>query len=153
MASSSYPAMQAAPLTPDYEVSRLRLWVLRATYAIFVLPALVMIPLDAGPLPKLIFHAATERGMINAIQAGLIVMCCLGMRYPLKMLPILVFEFVWKGIWLFAYGLPNWLAGVRSPQFDLDLIMIGGGPILFGLVIPWPWVWRHYFRQPAERWR
>lgn len=137
----------------DREVSLVRLYVLRATYAIFVLPALVMIPLGSGPLPKLIFHSATERGMINGIQTGLFAMCILGLRYPLKMLPILLFEFTWKGIWLLFYGLPNWLAGTGSPQFSLDLILIGGGPILFGLVIPWTYVWRHYVRQPGQSWR
>ena len=137
----------------DREVSLARLYVMRATYALIVFPALVMIPLGSGPLTKLVFHSATERGMINGIQAGLIAMCILGLRYPLKMLPILLLEFAWKTIWLLFYGLPNWLAGMSSPQFNLDLILIGGGPILFGLVIPWSYVVRHYVRQPGDRWR
>ena len=153
MASTAASDPPIAASGTDLEVSLARLYVLRAAYAIFVLPALVMIPLGSGPLPKLVFHSATERGMINGIQAGLFAMCILGLRYPLKMLPILLFEFTWKAIWLLFYGLPHWLAGTGSPQLSLDLILIGGGPILFGLVIPWSYVFRHYLRQPAGRWR
>ena len=153
MAAALAPDRPSVANGVDHEVSLTRLYLLRATYAIFVLPAIVMIPLGSGPLPKLIFHSATERGMINGIQTGLILMCALGLRYPLKMLPILLFELAWKAIWLLFYGLPNWLAGTSSPQFNLDLMLIGAAPILFGLVIPWSHVFRHYLRQPSERWR
>jgi hypothetical protein len=149
MASTAAPDMTSQ----DRQVPLWRLYLLRAIYAVFVLPALVMIPLGSGPLPKLILHAPTERGMINGIQVGLFVMCAIGLRYPLKMLPILVFEFTWKAIWLFAYGLPQWLGGVRTAQLSLDMILIGCGPILFGLAIPWTYVFGHYLKAPTERWR
>ena len=135
------------------EVPLWRLWVLRSTYAIFVVPAIVMIPFLDGPLPKLILHGPIERGMINGIQVGLFVMCAIGLRYPLRMLPILLFETAWKTIWLVFYGAPQWLAGVGAPTMSLDLILIGGAPILGGLVIPWGYVWRHYLRAPGDRWR
>lgn len=144
-ASEEFPSLPHVPLW--------RLYVLRATYGIFVFPALVMAPFLGGPLAKLVVHAPSERGMINGIQVGLFAMAALGLRYPLKMLPILLFEFAWKAIWLLAYGMPQWAAGVESPQLNLDLILIGGGPILFGLVIPWTYVWHHFVRAPAERWR
>ena len=137
----------------DPDVSMWRLHLLRLIYAIFVIPAIVMLLLGTGPLARLIDHGATERGMINGIQAGLFVMCAFGMRYPLQLLPVLLFEFTWKAIWLCFYGLPQWLAGIRSPQLSLDMVLIGCGPILFGLAIPWTYVLRHYFRAPAERWR
>lgn len=84
---------------------------------------------------------------------GLWVMGIIGVRYPLQMLPIFLFEFVWKTIWLLAFGLPQWISGTGSARLNDDLIGIGNGPILFGLVIPWGYVWRHYVREPAERWR
>ncbi len=144
---------EPAAASPARDVPLWRLHVLRATYGIFVLPALVMAPFLDGPLARLIVHAPAERGMINGIHMGLFVLSALGLRYPLRMLPILLFEFVWKTIWLLAYGLPQWASGVRAPQWDLDIFLIGGGPILFGLAIPWTYVWHHYVRAPAERWR
>ena len=41
----------------------------------------------------------------------------LGLRYPLQMLPLLMFEFVWKAIWLIGYGLLQWSSGQLSPTF------------------------------------
>jgi hypothetical protein len=31
--------------------------------------------------------------------------------------------------------------------------MSGGSSIVFGLIIPWGYVWRHYVKQPGDRWR
>jgi hypothetical protein len=77
----------------------------------------------------------------------------LGLRYPLQMLPIAVFEFVWKMLWLLRFGLPQWLAGVRTPQLSQDMVNIGVVSLIIGLIIPWRYVRRHYFKKPAERWR
>ena len=60
---------------------------------------------------------------------------------------------MWKMTWLPAFGLPQWMAGSTSQRLNDDLIGIGNGPILFGLISPWGYVWRHYVRAPAERWR
>lgn len=129
------------------EVSLLRLYILRAVSLFFV------ITFCFGTLPRLIDHAPTERGMILAILAGLWVMAIIAIRYPLQMLPIFLFEFVWKSIWLLIFGLPQRLSGVGSPRLSQDLLEIGAVPFLIALVIPWGYVWRHYVQQPAERWR
>jgi len=131
----------------DREVSLARLYVLRANYLLWAVAGLFL------AVPPLILHGPTERGMIDSMFGGLWVMGVIGLRYPLQMLPIFLFEFVWKSLWLICFGLPQWLAGTGSPSLDDDLISIGNGPILFGLIIPWGYVWRHYVRQPAERWR
>ena len=132
---------------PHSEVSLFRLYLLRANYLIWAGAGFFL------ALPPLIDHGATARGMIDSMFAGLWVMGLLGLRYPLQVLPIFLFEFVWKSVWLVAYGLPQWLAGTGSPQLSEDLISIGNGPILFGLIIPWGHVWHHYIKKPAERWR
>ena len=79
-------------------------------------------------------------------------MILLGLRYPLAMLPLLMFELAWKMIWLVAYGLPQWSSGQRPPTFAEDSFNIGLGVILL-LVIPWGYVWRHYVQRPGDRWR
>ncbi len=131
----------------DREVSLFRLYLLRAMFLVFVVGGFIVHP------PWLLDPDPTARGMTHGMTAGLWLMSFFGLRYPLQLLPIFLFEFVWKTIWLLAFGLPQWMSGRVDPQLSEDLLLIGGGPIVFGLIIPWGYVWRHYVRQPAERWR
>jgi hypothetical protein len=147
MASTAGSVAPAAPDRRDPEVPLWRLWLLRANYLLWAVAGLFF------ALPPLLSPDPTARGMIDSMFGGLWVMGVLGVRYPLRMLPIFLFEFAWKTIWLLAFGLPRWLAGTGSPRLAGDLVSIGNGPILFGLIIPWGYVWRHYVRAPAERWR
>jgi hypothetical protein len=131
----------------DGEVPLWRLWLLRANYLLWAIAGLFL------ALPPLLNPDPTAGGMVQSMFGGLWLMGILGVRYPLRMLPVFLFEFAWKTIWLLAFGLPQWLAGTGSPSLADDLVSIGNGPILFGLIIPWTYVWRHYVRAPAERWR
>jgi hypothetical protein len=69
------------------------------------------------------------------------------------MLPFLLFEFAWKTIWLLSFGLPQRLSGQFPPTFAEDFPNILLSVILMPLVIPWGYVWRHYVKQPPDRWR
>ena len=131
----------------EHEVSLARLYVIRVGALAGV------ISLGSDVLPQLIWPDPTGRGMITSILGGLCVMALIGIVHPLKMVPILLFEFVWKTIWLLRFGLPQWTAGGGSPRLSEDLISIGLFPLVFGLVIPWGYVWRHYVVAPTERWR
>jgi hypothetical protein len=131
----------------EHDVSLAQLYILRAIALFFVVSGLLS-------YPQMLIHAsATDRGMIKAFLTGLWLMSFLAVRYPLKMLPIFLFEFAWKSVWLLVFGLPQWTSGVGSPQLSRDLVEIGLIPIALAIVIPWPYVWRHYVRQPSERWR
>ena len=125
----------------------MRLYVIRAACLASV------IAIGMSDLPALIWPDPMGRGMITCILGGLWVMALIGIRYPLLMVPIHLFEFVWKTIWLLRFGLPQWLAGTGSPRLSEDLIDIGLFPLVFGLVIPWGYVWRHYIKGHADRWR
>lgn len=142
------PKSGTATATPDHDVPLWRLHLLRAMFLVFVVGGFIVHPPWMLDEPDL-----TRRGMIDGMTAGLWVLSFFGLRYPLRMLPIFLFEFVWKAIWLLFFGLPQWLAGRTDPQFSEDLILIGLGPLVFGLVIPWTYVWRNYVKAPAERWR
>ena len=146
MATTAYSAAPRSPESGGIQVPLWRLYLLRAVCLFFVVQGIFYI------LPNIVFPDATGRGMITGILGGLWVMALIGLRYPLQLLPIFLFEFVWKTIWLLAFGLPQWMSGAGSPRLSQDLIEIGLGPIAFGLVIPWRYVWYHYVKKPAERW-
>jgi hypothetical protein len=131
----------------DGDVSLLRLYVLRATYLLLV------VGLGSMILPPLITHEPMARGVIPSLLGALWLLAFIGLKYPLKMLPLLLFEFAWKTIWLFDYGLPQRFGGHMPPTFAEDFGAIAAGVILMPIVIPWGYVWRHYVKAPANRWR
>ena len=135
--------MSAAAAT---EVSIARLYAMRALAALGIV--------GLFPTVMAVFtHAPLDRGVHKALIAGLWLMCIFAFRYPLKMVPILLFEMVWKTIWLLAFGLPEWSSGVGSPRLTEDLWGIGAFPLVCALVIPWGYVWRHYVIAAGEQWR
>lgn len=131
----------------EHGVSLVRLHVMRAMYLLLV------VGLGAVILPEILSHKLSARGVIPSLLGALWLLAFLGLRYPLKMLPLLLFEFAWKLIWTVAYGFPQWTSGQLPPTFGEDFQAIVAGVILLPLVIPWGYVWRHYIKQPSERWR
>ena len=129
------------------EVSLVRIYVLRATYLLLV------IGLGGMIVPNVLSHPVISRGVIPSLLGAVWVLAFVGLKYPLQMLPLLMFEFAWKSIWMVAYGVPQWSAGQLPPTFADDSYAIGLGVILMPLVIPWGYVYRHYVRQPGARWR
>ena len=145
-------ASTAASVSPSREgastdeVSLFRLYVLRAAYLLLV------VGLGAMILPEILNHPLASRGVIASLLAAVWALAFLGLRYPLQMLPLLMFELAWKSIWMIAYGLPQWFSGQLPPTFAEDFFNIGVGVILMPLVIPWAYVWRHYAKRPGARW-
>jgi hypothetical protein len=146
MASAAATVASPQESTFQGEVSLVRLYVLRAAYALLV------IGLGAMIVPEVLSHELTSRGVIASLLAAVWALAFLGLRYPLEMLPLLMLEFAWKAIWMIAYGLPQWSAGQLPPTFAEDMFNIGVGVILMPLVIPWPYVWRRYVTRSGARW-
>jgi len=104
---SSVPSDVATPRATTREVSLFRLYTLRVAYLIMAAG------LGAFIWPNVIHHTnefAAAHGIQVALLAGLGLTAALGLRYPLKMLPILLFELTWKAIYLIAFALPLWSA-------------------------------------------
>src|SRR5215469_4744174 len=103
---SSVPT-DVVPHTTTSEVALFRLYTLRVAYLIMAAG------LGAFIWPNVIHHTnefAAAHGIQVALLAGLGLTAALGLRYPLKMLPILLFELTWKAIYLMAFALPLWSA-------------------------------------------
>jgi hypothetical protein len=148
MASFGTAADIAASPAASAGVPLFRLYLLRALYlmvAIFLLTGVA--PLLAQPAPTLMTGAA------RALFVGLGLLALLGLRYPLQMLPLMLFEVAWKSVWLAAYGLPLWSAGRLDADHAQTFQDTGIGIIIALLVIPWGYVWRQYVRRPGDRWR
>ena len=146
MASTAASNSPPAGIAADGEVSLARLYVLRAMYLLLV------VGLGAMIVPEIVSHELTSRGVIPSLLGAVWLLAFLGLRYPLQMLPLLLFELAWKAVWMVAYGLPQWSSGQRPATFAEDFFNIGTGAILL-VVIPWGHVWRQYIKRPAERWR
>jgi hypothetical protein len=134
-----------------HEVSTLRLNVLRAAYLLIAVGMGSMIwPLILQHSPRVPRMTSVVWSMLGAIT---LLSALLGIRYPLKMLPLLFIELAWKVIWVLSFGLPLWLTGQLSPATADTLRECLFGVVLVPLVLPWGYVWTHYVRAPGERWR
>jgi hypothetical protein len=147
MASTAASASPPRDSAAGDEVPQWRLYVLRAAYLLLV------VGLGAMIVPIIVRHEPTARGVIPSLLCGVWLLSFIGLKLPLRMLPLLMFEFAWKAVWLIAFGLPQWFSGQQPPTFAEDMFNIAFGVILMPIVIPWGYVWRHYVKAPGDRWR
>jgi len=136
----------ASPIAPAEDLTLFRLYILRAVYALIGLAE------GASVSPLLFQHEPTARGIIPALLVAMCLLDLVGIRYPRQMLPLLLFEFVWKTLWVVFFGLPQWSSGNVPPTFAEDFKAISAGVILMPLVIPWGYVWRNYVKASGDRW-
>jgi len=105
--------------------------------------------------PSVIRHSngfTIAHGAEVAMLAGLGSVAALGLRYPVQMLPILVFEVVWKAIYLIAFAYPAWSAHQVTAAMAEDIKAVSMVVILLPL-IPWRYVFVNYVMKSGERWR
>ena len=131
------------------EISTFRLYLLRAGYLLIALGLAIMIfPGIINPPENLSHMSAVVRSMLGAV--GLLAF--LGIRYPLKMLPLLFFELIWKTIWLLAFGIRLWSANKLNQDTSQTLNDCIFGVVVVLLVTPWDYVFKHYLKASGERW-
>jgi hypothetical protein len=132
------------------DVSTLRLYLLRGAYL------LIALAMGAQIWPLILHHPANVehmRGVVRSFLGALTVLCLLGVRYPVQMLPLLFFEFAWKAIWVVSFGLPLWATHQLNADTSETLTACLFGVVLVLLVLPWRYVIEKYVREPSERWR
>lgn len=127
------------------EVSTFRLYLMRFVYLLnFVL-------LGSDVWPAIFRHQGAwdpTKGVAFSFWAALSALSALGLRYPLKMAPLLLLQMFYKAVWILAIGLPMWSA-VRAT--DLAHAMVIG--IFVDLIaIPWPYVVASFVSEPGDRW-
>jgi hypothetical protein len=95
---------------------------------------------------------SSARGVASSLLAALSLLAGLGIRYPLQMLPVLLFELGWKAIWLVAIALPRLAAHGMDPYTSRMAITCLTAVVVCPLLIPWPYVFTNYVTRPADRW-
>ena len=88
-------------------------------------------------------------GVAFCFWAALSALSGLGLRYPLKMLPLLLLQLLYKSIWLIAVWLPLTSAGQSTGLTKVMVI----GLVADLIVIPWPYVLANYVTKRGDRWR
>lgn len=132
------------------EVSTARINVLRATYLF------IAVGLGAVIGPRLLFppdKVAHMTGVVWSVLGAVGLLALLGIRHPLKMLPLLFFELAWKTIWIIVIWLPLWLGDRVDVNAAATMRENLLGVVLIPLVVPWGYVIRQYLRTPGDRWR
>jgi hypothetical protein len=130
------------------EVSLFRLYLLRAMY-LFIVVGLGIFLWPGVVNPDR--HWQIAEGQATCMLAAFSLLCLLGIRYPLQMLPILLWEVIWKTLWLILVPLPQLLAGqldesLKPAAFACSMV------VLVYIAVPWPYVFVQYVKVPSERW-
>jgi hypothetical protein len=129
------------------ELSTLRLYLLRAGYLMLV------VGLGSMIWPRILHHGSWElmHGVVTCMLGAMSALALLGLRYPVRMLPLLFFELTWKAIWLLTVAAPLW----RSHRMDADTTETAVEcllAVIYVAVIPWPYVFKTYLAKPGDRW-
>jgi len=147
--TGALPRTAANIVNPTSDVSTFRLYTLRAMYAFTAIGLLLARwPAIVNP-PAGISNAGT---VVAMFLGALSILAVVGIRYPVKMLPLLFFELLWKVMWVVAWGLPLWSTQQLTPDGEQTLISNLVGVVLVPLAIPWGYVFKQYVKAPGDRW-
>jgi len=96
-------------------------------------------------------HRHQSEGMATCMVGAFSLCCVLGLRYPLAMLPVLLWEVIWKTLWLALVPLPQFLAGHVDDALKPSIFACGMVVLVY-LAIPWGYVFAHYIVAPGAIW-
>lgn len=132
------------------DVSIVRLNVLRAMY-LFIATGL-----GVTIWPEILFPNSMNANVdtvVSSLLGALGLLCLLGLRYPLKMLPLLIFELLWKLIWSIAFALRMALNTGLDTYATETLFACAMGLVLVPLALPWGYLFNTYFKAKGAPWR
>jgi len=91
-------------------------------------------------------------GVKTSMLAACQILAVLGLRYPLHMLPVLLFEVAWKVVWAAAVAWPLWAADRLDPatrKVASDCLWV----VIVSAAVPWRYVLAQYVVKHGEPWR
>jgi hypothetical protein len=131
------------------EVSLFRLYLLRAGYLLIAVGLVFMVVPGVIRPPENLSHMGA---VVRCLLTGVSLLSFLGVRYPLKMLPVLFFELAWKIVWVLAFGLRLWTTGKLDTNTGETLSDCIFGIVLVLVITPWGYVFKNYLKSPGNRW-
>ena len=130
------------------QVSLTRLYLLRLGYLVMA------VGIAVRKWPLIVNHDSPWplfEGVETCMLVALSLLSFLGLRYPIKMMPVLLFEIGWKFIWVAVVVLPLWINGeldaATAEVFYSCLV------VLIVVVVPWRYVVTQYVTKHADPWR
>ena len=150
-ASSLEPVQPAVAVqTRDAAPERLpthRLNLMRAGYLLMAVGLIIV----KWPLLLQASSMAVMDGAIVCILTAMSLLALVGLRYPIGMLPILLFEVLWKVLWLAIVALPHLIADdMDEATGELMFSVIFVVAIL--VVTPWDYVWKRFVTARGDNW-
>ncbi|MEO0589329.1 MAG: hypothetical protein AAFZ11_02085 [Pseudomonadota bacterium] len=138
--------------TPQSDLPHVAQWRILALRVVYLL---IILGLSSFVWQQLLFEAAelaTMTGVAKAMMAALVILCVFGLRYPLDLLPVLLFELLWKALWMLLIALPaamydRWTDSIERLFFECV------GVVILLVLIPWKHVWARWFARASEPWR
>lgn len=141
----------ASTLTYSAQTPPVALWRLHALRLIYLL---IFVGLSTFVWRQLFFESSDwplMTGIAKSMFAALALLTLLGVRYPLRMLPLILFETLWKAIWLTAIAVPV----ANNGRWDIveSTVYECIGIVVVFLIMPWGCVWTRYVTSPGDPWR
>lgn len=119
IAEPTIPGPTVVPRLPLYRLNLMRVGYAVVGFGLVVVkwPLLVTHP-DPWPLFE---------GVVTCILVAMSLLALLGLRYPVRLLPILLFECAWKLIWLSVVAAPKASSWQRGPGHKHGDCQLPGG--------------------------
>jgi hypothetical protein len=115
---------------------------------------LIALSLSSFVWQQLFFESAdwpVMRGIAKSMMGAVALLCIVGIFHPLKMLPVLIFEILWKTLWIGAIALPAWLNDRWTDSIE-SVFFESIGIVVAYAVIPWRYAWLRFVRSDDEPW-
>ena len=90
-------------------------------------------------------------GIVAVLLTAMSLLAFLGLRYPIRLLPILLFECLWKVIWLTVVALPA-VAGGTVDDATREVIVSCSLVVVIIAVVPWRYVWQRFVVAKGDSW-
>ena len=133
---------------PDFEsyegVRPINIYLLRLVYFL----VFVFVGKDSWTFIFNNINAATPIEAVTwSVWAAFSIMCLLGLFKPLKMLPIILLEIIYKLIWLISIAYPLWSSGTLSGSPAAGITQAFVWVILPIIAVPWGYVFKNYLKR------